>query len=119
MNGRQDIPVEALQRMTIGAWRRRMGISDEQCRRSVRWLIANEMVIELQRIGCIEEMADISRFVNNGAALCAVARRLRQLANRLHSPAPDEPTTAQYPGGHQALAELLAAAVRRPGEDAA
>jgi hypothetical protein len=96
---------------TLGAWRRLNGITDEQCARTVRWMIANEMVTELQRIGCVDELASITRFVSAGAAPCAIARRLRQLANRLHSPGDDEPAGPPYPGGQQAVAEQLAAAV--------
>jgi hypothetical protein len=73
---------------TLGEWRRRHGISPERARERCLAALTDEMVNELRRWDCLDQLAAVREAIVAGAAPCAIASRLRQLAARL-DPDPD------------------------------
>jgi hypothetical protein len=78
-----------LEAPTIGAWRRRHGISPHDTRGAVLELLAAEMVNELRRIDCLDQLAQLRRLIAAGARPCAIATRLRALAAHLDAHTPN------------------------------
>lgn len=68
---------------TLGEWRRRDGITPEQARERCLAALADEMVNELRRWDCLDQLAAVRQAIEAGAAPCAIAYRLRQVADRL------------------------------------
>jgi hypothetical protein len=68
---------------TLGEWRRRHGITSDQARERCLAALADEMVNELRRWDCLDRLAAVREAIAAGAAPCAIAYRLRQLADRL------------------------------------
>jgi hypothetical protein len=73
---------------TLGAWRRRHGITPDQAQATCLAALADEMVNELRRWDCLDRLAYVRAAIIAGAAPCAIAYRLRELAGRL-DPDPD------------------------------
>jgi hypothetical protein len=72
-----------LDQPTLGAWRRRHGITDQAARDRVLAAISEEMVNELRRWDCLDRLAYLREAILAGAAPCLIAYRLRELANCL------------------------------------
>jgi hypothetical protein len=111
---------ELLDAPTLGALRRRDGISPARVRAGVLWLLAGEMVNEARRADCLDHLDQLQRLTAAGASPCAIAHRLRALAHRLHPTGPDEPTRTAQAEAHRAVdTALLAALTHRLQEEAA
>lgn len=68
---------------TLGEWRRRHGVTPKQARERCLSALADEVVNELRRWDCLDQLAYLRQAIDAGAAPCAIANRLRQLADRL------------------------------------
>jgi hypothetical protein len=68
---------------TLGEWRRRHGITPDQARERCLAALADEMVNELRRWDCLDQLAYLRQAIEAGAAPCVIADRLRQIADRL------------------------------------
>ena len=111
---------ELLDAPTLGAVRRRDGISPARVRAGVLWLLAQEVVNEARRADCLDHLDQLQRFTAAGASPCAIARRLRTLAHRLHPTGPDEPAPNAHADAHRAVDTALRDALtNRLQEDAA